>query len=235
MKQMKKTVLNWSGGKDSAVALFHLLSDDTFSVELLLTTVEQNTGRVTMHGVRRELIERQSEALGIPVEFLELPVHPSMEAYRELFTDKMKDLFDRGFEVSAFGDIHLEDLKEYRNELLRGTGLKAAYPIWNMEPLQLTREFIEAEFKALLVCINREKLDESFLGAEFDHKMIGSLPDTVDPCGENGEFHSFVYDGPLFNSTVNIERGRIYKKQFSNPESDSEGKDKIHFDYLDIV
>ena len=235
MKKAKKTVLHWSGGKDSAVALYRLLSDETLSVELLLTTVDQNTGRVTMHGVRRELIKRQSEALGIPIEFLELPENPSMEAYRKIFTEKLNDLSDRGFKVSAFGDIHLEDLKEYRNNLLTGTGLEAAFPIWQKKPLQLIREFIQDGFKALLVCINREKLGESFLGAELDHKMLERLPDSVDPCGENGEYHSFVYDGPLFNSTVKIGRGTIYKKLFSNPESDSEGKDKIHFDYLDIV
>jgi uncharacterized protein (TIGR00290 family) len=233
MKQTKKTVLHWSGGKDSAVALDRLITSGKFSVDLLLTAVNQNTDRVTMHGVRRDLILRQAESLGFPVEFLKLPENPTMEVYQKVFTDKMNELRERGFEISAFGDIHLEDLKKYRDGLLKGTGLKAVYPIWNMKPLQVTRLFIQKGFKALLICVKREKLEESFLGAELDHQMIERLPDSVDPSGENGEYHSFVYDGPLFNNPVHFEKGSRYSESFQNPNKNK--KDKVRFDYLDLI
>jgi uncharacterized protein (TIGR00290 family) len=146
----------------------------------------------------------------------------------------MNELTGRGFEVSAFGDIHLEDLREYRNELLVGTGMEAAYPIWHMNPVDLTRDFIRSGFRALLVCVNREKLDESFTGSELDQKMLDRLPGDVDPCGENGEYHSFVYDGPIFNHSVSFERGKRYQQNFPDPGNEANEGAEIRFDYLDL-
>jgi len=219
-----KTVFHWSGGKDSAIALQKLLQNDEYRVDLLLTTVSKEHNRVSMHGVRRELVEQQAEALGIPLEILELPEKTDMKTYDSLMTDKMKSLSKDGCTHAAFGDIFLEDLKLYREKQMKRGGLIPLFPIWMKDTTGLIHSFIDDGFKTVIVCAKSDKLYRSFAGRVIDREFLNDLPDDVDPCGENGEFHTFVYDGPIFTSPIPFKTGELIYREYDAPKDD-ESKD----------
>ena len=211
---MNKAYLNWSSGKDSALSLFYAQAQDEYKVEKLLTTINKDVDRVTMHGVRKELLLQQAEKLGLPIEISELSAETSMEDYNRKMQEVTNSLVDEGFSHSLFGDIFLEDLKKYREDLLKDVGVTAVFPLWQKGTKELISEFIELDFKAVVVCTNSKYLDDSFCGRIIDHDFVKDLPENVDPCGENGEFHTFVFDGPIFKSPVEFEIGEKVKRSY---------------------
>jgi uncharacterized protein (TIGR00290 family) len=199
----------WSGGKDSCMALHELRRDPQYEIAALLTTVTEEYDRISMHGVRRTLLERQAAALGLPLEIVTIPpacVNAEYEARMEAVLLKWKA---RGIRRVAFGDIFLQDLREYRERNLARVGMEAIFPIWLRPTDKLMREFIGLGFRAVTVCVDPRKLAEQFVGREINEQFVADLPADVDPCGENGEFHSFVYNGPGFAEAVEFTRGEI--------------------------
>lgn len=215
----KKTFFNWSTGKDSAFALYKLLKADQYHVGKLITSVNKDFERVTMHGLRLELLQRQLDQLNIPCDKIELSEKTSMKEYEEMMRQKLESLKGEGYEYAAFGDIFLEDLKEYREKQLSSFGIKAVFPIWKENTKELLRDFIQLGFKTIVVCINGSKLDKSFCGRVIDESFINDLPDDVDPCGENGEFHTFCFDGPIFNNPIPFQKGDLVKREYPDPEN----------------
>ncbi|GGG38981.1 diphthine--ammonia ligase [Christiangramia forsetii] len=219
---MNKAYLNWSSGKDSALALYYANAQNAYKVEKLLTTINKDVGRVTMHGVRKELLLKQAEKIGLPIEISELSAETSMEEYNLKMKKATDSLVDAGFTHSLFGDIFLEDLKQYREDQLKNIGLTPVFPLWKKDTKELISEFLELGFKAIVVCTNSKYLEESFCGRIIDHDFISDLPENVDPCGENGEFHTFVFDGPIFSSPVEFEIGEKVKRSYKPAENDDD-------------
>jgi uncharacterized protein (TIGR00290 family) len=206
----EKIILSWSGGKDSAMALHALLQSGRYEIVSLLTTVSEQYDRISHHGVRVELLEQQAAALGIPLHILYLSqANCSLEDYEILMKKTMLEYKDKDVLTVAFGDVFLQDLREYRQRNLAKVGMKAIFPIWGRDTTEIVRTFIALGFKAYLTCVDREKLGREFAGRPIDADLIRDLPDGVDPCGENGEFHSFVYDGPMFQKPVGIGVGEV--------------------------
>jgi uncharacterized protein (TIGR00290 family) len=203
----QQVVLAWSGGKDSALALQALLDLNEFSIVSLLTTITEEHDRVSMHGVRSALLESQAEALGLPLDIIRLSGKASNQDYGRAMGEAMTRWKKRGVTAVAFGDIHLQDVRTYREENLRGAGLEAVFPLWGREPNVLMRYFLDLGFRAVVTCVDTGALDGSFAGRELNAAFLADLPSGVDPCGENGEFHSFVYDGPLFRQPVAFRPG----------------------------
>ena len=216
---MIRAYFNWSGGKDSALALWKILNGKKFQVEYLLTSINRFHNRVSMHGVRRELLETQAASLNIPLTTIELPEQPSMEEYEMVMMQKLNWLRQQGIAHSIFGDIFLEDLKNYREEKLATAGIECVFPVWKRSTNELMKEFIDAGFKAVIVCVNEKFLDKSFCGRTIDKDLCNDLPATVDICGENGEFHTFVYDGPIFDHPICFKKGEIVYKEYSAPKT----------------
>ena len=198
----QKAIFCWSGGKDSARALYEARLDGQYDIVALLTTATRDFNRVSMHGVRIPLIEEQAKALGLELEKIFVSAGASDDEYDQQMRQKLGAFKTRGISCVLFGDIFLEDLRQYREDRLAEVGLKAVFPIWDRDTAELTSEFVEMGFKAVTTCVDSRVLDESYVGRVIDGPFISSLPAGVDPCGENGEFHSFVYDGPLFDSPV---------------------------------
>ncbi|WP_363317916.1 ATP-binding protein [uncultured Algibacter sp.] len=200
-----KTYFNWSSGKDSALALYHLLQDNRYSVDELITTVNSHFNRVSMHGLRKELLIAQTNALNIPASLIELPEMPSMEVYEQKMIDTVLRLKKDGFTHTAFGDIFLEDLRVYRENQLAKQNIKAVFPLWKRDTKALLNEFLNLGFKTIIVCANSKYFDEDFVGTVIDENFIKNLPEGVDPCGENGEFHTFCFDGPIFKTPIKFK------------------------------
>ncbi|HVZ97804.1 MAG TPA: diphthine--ammonia ligase [Chitinophagaceae bacterium] len=216
MHKHHKTYFNWSSGKDSALALHYLLQDNTYSVEYLLTSVNAHHDRVSMHGLRRSLLKQQIDSIGIPSGTIELPEQPTNDEYENRLNKKINRLKADGFNYAAFGDIFLEDLRKYRERQLQAAGIKAIFPLWKKDTKQLINEFIDSGFKAVVVCINAALLDKSFAGRTIDKSFIRDLPAGIDPCGENGEFHTFCFDGPVFKYPVKFSMGATVFKEYQN-------------------
>ncbi|MCL6267015.1 adenine nucleotide alpha hydrolase [Flagellimonas myxillae] len=231
MSQKAKTFFNWSSGKDSALALYHLQQGKQFQIDTLLTTVNAHYNRVSMHGLRREVLEAQTKSIGIPLEIVEVPEKPSMETYNELMATKMQQMVSKGHTHAAFGDIFLEDLKAYREKMLATQGIKTVFPIWKKDTKELFLEFLNLGFKSKIICINNSKLDEAFLGAELSPELLKEFPSDVDPCGENGEFHTFCHNGPIFDHPIPIVTGKKVFKTYDDPSSAS---GNIQFGFLDV-
>lgn len=195
------------------MALHALIESPQYDVRYLLTSVSQATRRVAMHGVRIELLQKQFDAIGMEYGILELPEIPSDADYAQLMTRQMSGLKQRGFECAAFGDIFLEDLRQYRENQLRAVGFGSVFPLWKQDSKQLMSNFIAAGFKAIVVCVDATKLDVSFLGRLVDADFVNSLPVGVDACGENGEYHTFCFDAPYFRTAVPFKVGeKVYKE-----------------------
>ena len=205
--------LSWSGGKDSALAL-QALRANAEQVVALLTSVTREYDRVSIHGVRRTLLDVQAAALGLPLIEIVLEPASSDAAYRRAFLDALGVLAERHPEVRriAFGDLYLRDVREYRDRLLADTPFGGMYPLWERPTRALAESFIADGFRATLVCVDETQLDARFAGRAFDEGLLHALPASVDPCGENGEFHTFVHDGPIFEHPIGIVRGEIVRR-----------------------
>ena len=199
----------WSGGKDSALALRAVLADPTLSVEALLTTVTREYDRISVHGVRRSLLRAQVAALSLPLVEMEIPADCSNATYEESFAATLRAARERNDRVNrcVFGDLFLEDVRRYREERLTPLGWQGEFPLWGQDTASVARGFIDDGFRAVVVCVDLGVLAPSFSGREYDASFIADLPRDVDPCGENGEFHTFVYDGPLFRERVELTIG----------------------------
>jgi uncharacterized protein (TIGR00290 family) len=212
---MKRILLSWSSGKDSAWSLHVLRQRGEYEVAGLLTTFNEEADRVAMHGVRRELVERQAAAAGLPLWAVALPWPCSNEQYEALMAETCAKAVAEEIEGVAFGDLFLEDVRAYREKQLKGTGLEPIFPIWGLPTRELAREMIASGLRAKLTCIDTTKLERSFAGREFDEELLSDLPADVDPCGERGEFHSFVYAGPILNGPIAVSVGEtIVQGQF---------------------
>jgi uncharacterized protein (TIGR00290 family) len=203
----KPVLFCWSGGKDSCMALHQLRRDPLREVAALLTTVTEGYDRISMHGVRRILLERQATALGLPLEIVTIPPQCVNTEYESRMEAMLVTWKNRGVTDVAFGDIFLQDLREYREKNLARVGMNALFPVWLRPTRELVREFIALGFRAVTVCVDPKILDASFVGREIDEEFLAALPAETDPCGENGEFHSFVYDGPGFSAPVQFTLG----------------------------
>ncbi|WP_426062104.1 diphthine--ammonia ligase [Hymenobacter sp. B1770] len=224
MKQ--QAIFNWSGGKDSALALYKVQQAAQYEVLTLLTSVSEPYQRISMHGVRVDLLDQQAASLGLPCHKLFLPETPTMEAYEQHMTTTLRQLQHQGATVSIFGDIFLEDLRRYREEQLARLSIEAAFPLWGVPTTELMREFLDLGFKTITTCVNEKFLDQSFVGRVIDEDFLRDLPANVDPCGENGEFHTFVFDGPIFQQPIAFEKGEIvYRKYTPAPKTDDSGYD----------
>jgi uncharacterized protein (TIGR00290 family) len=197
----------WSGGKDSAMALHALRAANDCRVTALLTTITEEYDRISMHGVRRALLERQAESLGLPLHAVLIPPQCINATYEERMKEALAQHFARGVRRVAFGDIFLEDLRIYREKNLAQVGMQALFPIWKRDTRELAREFVRLGFRAITVCVDPRVLDASFAGRELDASFFVDLPPGVDPCGENGEFHTFVFDGPVFKKPITCRVG----------------------------
>ncbi len=212
---MKRILLSWSSGKDSAWSLHVLRQRGEYDVVGLLTTFNEEADRVAMHAVRRELVERQADAAGLPLWAVPLPWPCSNERYEALMAQTCAKAVAEGIEGVAFGDLFLEDVRAYREEQMKETGLQPVFPVWGLPTRALAKEMIACGTQAKLTCIDTGKLDRSFVGREFDEALLSELPDEVDPCGERGEFHSFVYAGPMFNAVLPVSVGEtVVRDQF---------------------
>lgn len=207
---MKRALVSWSGGKDCAWAL-ERLRGASVRIEALLTTINEQADRVAMHGVRRELIEEQAQSIGIPLWTALLPWPCPNGRYEQVMAEVCRRAVNDGIEAVVFGDLFLEDIRAYRERMLAGTNLEPLFPLWGEPTQTLAREMIAGGLHARLACIDRKKLDASFAGREFDARLLEALPPDVDPCGENGEFHSFVYDGPMFQRPISVEPGALHE------------------------
>jgi uncharacterized protein (TIGR00290 family) len=212
---MKRILLSWSSGKDSAWSLHVLRQRGEYEVVGLLTTFNGEADRVAMHAVRRELVERQAAAAGLPLWGVALPWPCPNEQYEALMAGACAKAVAEGIAGVAFGDLFLEDVRAYREKQLKGTGLEPIFPVWGMPTHELAREMLASGLRAKLTCIDTTKLEPSFAGREFDERLLSDLPAGVDPCGERGEFHSFVYAGPMLNDVVAVSVGAtVVQDQF---------------------
>ncbi|WP_298500217.1 diphthine--ammonia ligase [uncultured Algibacter sp.] len=235
-----KTYFNWSSGKDSALALYHLLQDNRYTVDKLITTVNSHYNRVSMHGLRKELLIAQTKALNITASLIELPEMPSMEVYEQKILETVTRLKNDGFTHTAFGDIFLEDLRTYRENQLAKQGFKAVFPLWKRDTKELLTEFLDLGFKTIIVCANSKYFGEDFVGTVIDKHFISNLPKDVDPCGENGEFHTFCFDGPIFNKPIDFTIGEKVYREYGSPKTDNDSvcksdSEKYGVWYCDLI
>ncbi len=234
MKQ--KAIFNWSSGKDSALALYKTLKKDQFEITSLLTSINQEFQRISMHGVHVSLLEKQAESLGFPLIKMELPKEPSMEEYREIMNKTMNQIQSQGVTHSIFGDIFLEDLRKYREDQLQSIGMKGIFPLWKIHTTNLIHEFLDLGFKTIVTCVNETYLDKRFAGRIIDENFINDLPQNVDPCGENGEFHTFTFDGPIFKTPIDFEIGETVRKTYPKPQTDeNEETGEYIFWFCDLI
>lgn len=205
----KPIVISWSGGKDSALALYELKKNSRYNISSLLTTVVKDYSRSSMHGVRSELIEQQSKFLGLELDKVFLSKDESSVSYSSKMQLVLERYKRKGVFSVGFGDIFLEDIKQYRINNLAKLDMKGVFPLWKKDTLRLAHSFIDLGFKAITTCVDSRCLNEVFVGRFFDKNFLAELPQGIDPCGENGEFHTFVYAGPIFNETIRYKKGEI--------------------------
>lgn len=212
---MRRILLSWSSGKDSAWCLHVLRASGDYEIAGLLTTFNQAADRVAMHAVRRELVERQAAACGVPLWPVHLPWPCENEQYEALMAEACRKAVRSGIEGIAFGDLFLEDVRAYREKQLHGTGLEPIFPLWGQPTLALARTMVRSGVRAKLTCVDTKQLNAEFVGRDFDEALLAALPAGVDPCGENGEFHSFAWAGPMFEREIPVVVGeRVVREQF---------------------
>lgn len=206
----QQTVVScWSGGKDSCLALYELQRAGGIHIEALLTTVTRDFDRISMHGVRCSLLREQAASLGLPLQEISISRGADNQEYEASFGEALAAYHARGISQVVFGDLFLQDIRAYRDQLVARHNMTALYPVWGRNTRDLIEEFMSLGFKAVIVCVDPSQLDKGFVGRAIDEKLLGDLPDNVDPCGENGEFHTFVYDGPNFAKPVVFSTGEI--------------------------
>lgn len=209
---VRPAAMLWSGGRDSTLALEAVLVDPSLAVRRLVTTVSEDHDRVTMHGVRRKLVQAQADALGLPLQVVPIPAGASNEVYDDRMAALSRDLVDQGIEAMVVGDVFLEDVRGYREDRLAGTGLEGVWPIWGRDTGELARTFLEQGHRARIVCVDPGKLDPAWAGAAYDEAFLAELPEDVDPCGERGAFHTFVHAAPVFEAPIEVEVGEKVKR-----------------------
>ncbi len=209
---MKRTLLSWSSGKDSAWSLRLLRLQNEYEIVGLLTTFNQAANRVAMHAVRRSLVEAQAKAAGIPLWDVDLPWPCSNADYECIMTETCKAAVQAGIECIAFGDLFLTDIRAYREKQGENSGLQPIFPVWDMPTRELARSMIKSGMRAKLTCVDPKLLAPEFVGREFDEQLLSEFPPDIDPCGENGEFHTFVYAGPMFRHDLSVEVGEIVSR-----------------------
>lgn len=217
--------MNWSGGKDSSLCLFKAFQEQEYEIKYLLTSINKVHNRISMHGVRRELLQLQALSIGIPLKTIELSEFPEMDEYEKSLEHQIKEMRQEGIFHCFFGDIFLEDLREYRENKLKPMKIKASFPLWKISTTELMDEFIAQGFKAIVVCVNEKYLDKSFCGRIIDKSFVADLPANVDVCGENGEYHSFVFDGPIFKNPIIFNKGEVVYKQYPRPQNNEADTD----------
>jgi len=204
---MERVLVSWSGGKDSAMALWEILKGQHYEVAALVTTVTSDYERISIHGVRRALLKEQANSLGMVLEEVLIPKQATNAQYESSMGAVLSKYHARGVSSVVFGDIFLEDLRSYREETLGHLGLQAMFPIWKVETVELAHRFMDAGFKAITTCVDTNVLGKEFVGRKYDQDFLQELPNGVDACGENGEFHTFVYDGPIFKEPIRLSLG----------------------------
>ena len=205
----KKALVSWSSGKDSAWALQVLRRSNEYEIVGLLTTINSNFDRVAMHGVRRELVEAQADAAGLPLWKVPLPWPCSNQEYEAAMNSSYARATDAGVDVVAFGDLFLEDVRQYREDRMRGLDLNPVFPLWQVDTRQLIKDMWADGVRSRIVCLDPGKLPPSFAGRDLNQQLVDEFPPGIDPCGENGEFHTFVYDGPMFAHAIPVQSGDV--------------------------
>ncbi|WP_421939598.1 diphthine--ammonia ligase [Pedobacter sp.] len=236
----RKCIFNWSGGKDSTLALHYALQDPTIEICYLVTTISEKYSRVSMHGVRDTLLVKQAESIGIPLYEIRLPEMPDMKTYDDTMRNHLGHFKASGITHAIFGDIFLEDLRAYRENKLAELGLKAIFPIWKKDTNALIDEFLDLGYQTIMVCTQKNLAQ--FCGQVITKTLIGQLPEGVDPCGENGEFHTFAFQGPIFKKSIPFVLGeKVYrtyqapKKDKSEPDSVCDSAADLGFWYMDLI
>jgi uncharacterized protein (TIGR00290 family) len=210
---MKRVLLSWSSGKDSAWTLHLLRQMPDIEVVGLLTTLNEAAQRVAMHAVRRELLEAQARATGLPLTMLNLPWPCSNQQYETILLAACRDVVARGVQAVAFGDLFLRDIRQYRETQMKDTGLEPIFPLWDVPTDHLARDMLAAGLRARITCVDLAKLPRDFAGREFDERLLADLPPAADPCGENGEFHTFCYAGPMFSVPIACAPGEVVERE----------------------
>ncbi|PYS84545.1 MAG: diphthine--ammonia ligase [Acidobacteria bacterium] len=210
---LKPVLMSWSGGKDSCLALFEIQKARDYRVAALLTTVTRDYDRVSMHGVRRVLLEKQAASLGTPLHQVLITKGAGNEEYETNLIEAVSAYREQAIDSVVFGDLFLEDIKAYRDQFLARHDLRGIYPVWMRNTTEFIKEFIELGFKAMITCVDSKALDQSYAGRIIDYDFLASLPGNVDPCGENGEFHTFVFDGPNFSKAVEFSVGETVLRE----------------------
>lgn len=223
-----RIVISYSGGKDSTLALYRLIQSGNWIIDSLLVTLNGENKKTSMHGVQESLLDAQAQALGIPLRKVYIPPTCTNEQYEKIMDKALEEIKQDGISYIMFGDIHLEDVKAYREKMLANTSITPIFPLWREDSHSLINEFLELGFQTIVTCVDSEQLDPSFVGRVIDKDFIADLPKNVDPCGENGEFHTFVFDGPLFSQKIEFtftDETTITQDQFT-------GKDRFY--YVDL-
>ncbi len=242
MKHIVKTpcIFNWSGGKDSALALYHCLKDPRLDIRYLVTTLNDSVNRISMHGVREELLIRQAESIGIPLYQIRLPEMPGMQEYDSVMNSHLKKFKKEGISHSIFGDIFLVDLRKYREDRLAEAGLKGIFPLWQRNTTELINEFMDLGFRTMIVCSQGHL--KQLNGKEITRELISTFPPGIDICGENGEFHTFAFDGPVFKKPVAFKTGETIFKELQKPKKETDNclavpvtDEKMGFWYTDLI
>ncbi len=206
-------VFSWSGGKDSAFSLYETEHAGRYHITRLFTTLTEGYDRISMHGVRRELLEQQAHSIGLPLDMLYIPKNGTNKEYESRLIELLEKYKRQNIRSVGFGDLFLEDIRAYRENNLSKIGMGAVFPLWKKDTTQLAKDFLDLGFKAIVVCVDPKTLDPSFTGRIIDMDFLSQLPPSVDPCGENGEFHSFVFDGPIFKKAIKFTAGEIVSRE----------------------
>lgn len=207
---MKDVIVSWSGGKDCTLAVYKLQKTEEYTIKGLLSTTSEASGRVPMHEVGRRLIHAQAESLGFPLYEVKLPANPGNDEYERSVRDQMEMFKKNQITTIVHGDLFLEDIRNYRDENLAKADMKGLYPLWGRETVRVAEEFIANGFKAIITTVDTEKLPRELVGTYFDETFLQGLPEDVDPCGEYGEFHTFVFDGPIFSQSIHVKPGERF-------------------------
>lgn len=228
---MQSIVLNWSSGKDAALAFHYLQQEKQYRPDRLLTTLSAAYDRVSMHGTREAVLDLQAESMGIPLQKIRLPENAGIETYNSLMAAAVSEIRASGTTMMAFGDIFLEDLREFREAQLAKVNMGAVFPLWKKDTRALVQEVEDAGIEAMIVCVNDRYLDKSFLGRYINRDLLDQLPQNVDPCGEHGEFHTLVVNAPYFKEPLPVSTGEIVYKQYEDKENAWDNG----FYYLDVA
>lgn len=228
-----KIALNWSSGKDAALAYFYLHREAICNIRLLLTTFSQEYKRVSMHGVTEEVVTMQAAAMNLPLQKIYLPQATSMETYDAIMLQQNSSLHEQGIDTLAYGDIFLEDLKTYRQQQAKAARMHTLFPLWKRNTKALIGELEDAGIEAIIICTNARLLGKDFLGRKVNRELLSELPAGIDPCGENGEFHTLVVNAPYFSEALKIKTGETVYKTYSPANTDSQWETSFYF--LDIL